>query len=168
MGILCSATTTKALKPAAKADEWLFQRGFGVASWKFDPRVAGHAYDQGFGSNEDQSGDRDPFYPAIELLSIAGAAFFAGPQAWLLHAEALTYCIWQEPIPLFLAALTASPIPLPSAKRSKAGAKTPPARYEPTSLLDGVGCRYYRLATRGNAYGKGAAYRHFPEATLFT
>jgi len=158
----------KALKPPAKADDWLFQRGFGVACWKFDARVASHAYDQGFGSNEDQSGDRDPFYPAIELLSIAGAAFFSGPQAWLLHAESLTYCIWQEPIPLHLAALAATPVPPPPAKRTKAGVKPPLVRFETASLLDGVDCRHYRLATRGNAYGKGAAYRHFPEATLFT
>lgn len=158
----------KTLKPPHATADWLFQRGFGVASWKFDCRVASHAYDLGFGSNEDQSGDRDPFYPAIELLSIAGAAFFAGPQAWLFQAESLGYCIWQEPVPLSLAALAATPVPPSPAKRVKAGAGTPAARYEPAGLLDGIGCRHYRLATRGNAYGKGAAYRHFPEATVIS
>jgi hypothetical protein len=156
----------KALKSPVETSDWLFQCGFGVASWKFDSRVASHAYDLGFGSNEDQSGDRDPFYPAIELLSIAGAAFFAGPQAWLFQAESLGYCIWQEPVPLPLVALAATPVPPPPAKRARSGTKTPAARYEPAGLLDGIDCRHYQLATRGNAYGKGAAYRHFPEATL--
>ena len=158
----------ESLKPPSEAGEWLLQRGFGVASWKFDCRVASHAYDLGFGSNEDQSGDRDPFYPAIELLSIAGAAFFCCPQAWLCHVEILSYCIWQEPIPLPLAALAATPIPQRPVQGFKAGAKAPPTGVVPVSMLDGIGCRYYRLATRGNAYGKGAAYRHFPEATLIT
>jgi len=158
----------KTLKMPSAIADWLFQPGFGVASWKFDCRVASHAYDQGFGSNEDQSGDRDPFYPAIELLSIAGAAFFAGPQAWLLRAESLAYCIWQQPITLPLAALAATIVPTAPAKRSDSKTKTPIAGYDPASLLDGIGCRYYRLTTRGNTYGKGAAYRHFPEATLIT
>jgi hypothetical protein len=158
----------KSLESPTQASDWLLQRGLGVTSWKFDCRVANHAYDLGFGSNEDQSRDRDPSYPAIELLSIAGAAFFAGPQAWLFHAESLGYCIWQEPVLLPLAALAATPVPQPSVRRTKAGTKAPPTRFEPASLLDGIGCRYYRLATRGNAYGKGAAYRHFPEATLIS
>jgi hypothetical protein len=156
----------KALESPTRSSNWLFQPGFGVASWKFDCRVASHAYDLGFGSNEDQSGDRDPFYPAIELLGIAGAAFFAGPQAWLFQVESLGYCIWSEPVSLPLATLAASPVPPPPVMRVKAGSNTRPALYESASLLDGIGCRYYRLATRGNAYGKGAAYRHFPEATL--
>ena len=120
--------------------DWLFQEGRGVASWKFDAAVGSHAYDLGFGSNDDQSGERDPFYPAIELLSVAGAAFFAAPQAWLLADEKLAYSIWRKPVSLPLAPLAA------------------------TGLVDGIDTHTYTLATRGNAYGKGAAYRHFPRA----
>lgn len=120
--------------------DWLFQEGRGVASWKFDAAVSSHAYDRGFGSNEDQSGERDPFYPAIELLSMAGAAFFAAPQAWLLADEEMAYAIWKQPVSLSLAPLAAA------------------------GLVDGIDSHTYTLATRGNAYGKGAAYRHFPRA----
>ncbi len=128
------------LKAVGETPDWLFQQGKGVASWKFDCRVAGHAYDQGFSADAEGSGDATPFYPAIELLSIAGATFFASPHAWLASEESLSYCIWQESVSLHLAPLAAA------------------------DLIEGVGGRRYGLATRGNAYGKGAAYRHFPEA----
>lgn len=157
-----------ALRSLDETSDWLFQPGQGVASWKFDRRVAGHAYDQGFGSNEDQSGDRDPFYPAIELLSIAGAAFFAGPQAWLIDAKTLNYCIWQEPLSLSLAPLAVTIIPPPPQKQSNAEVQQSRKTYGPASLLDGIGCRYYSLVTRGNSYGQGRYYRHFPEATVIT
>jgi hypothetical protein len=120
--------------------DWLFQEGRGVASWKFDAAVGSHAYDLGFGSNDDQSGQRDPFYPAIELLSMAGAAFFAAPQTWLRADEEMAYAIWKQPVSLSLAPLAAA------------------------GLVDGMDSHTYTLATRGNAYGKGAAYRHFPRA----
>lgn len=120
--------------------DWLFQEGRGVASWKLDAAIGSHAYDLGFGSNDDQSGGRDPFYPAIELLSIAGAVFFAAPQAWLLADEEMAYAIWKQPVSLSLAPLAAA------------------------GLVDGIDSHTYTLATRGNAYGKGAAYRHFPRA----
>lgn len=120
--------------------DWLFQGARGVASWKFDAATGSHAYDLGFGSNDDQTGDRDPFYPAIELLSIAGVAFFAAPQAWMLPDEEVAYSIWKTPVSLPLAPLAAA------------------------GLVDGIDTHTYTLATRGNAYGKGAAYRHFPRA----
>jgi len=156
------------LKAPMDTADWLLQSGKGVTSWKFDCRVASHAYDLGFSSNEDQSRELDPFYPAIELLSIAGAAFFAGPQAWLLHAESLGYCIWQKPIPVHLASLAATIVPPPPNKRDQANSKKQTTRYELKSLLDGIDCRYYRATPRGSSYGKGASYNHFPEATLIT
>lgn len=122
--------------------DWLFQRGRGVASWKFDAAVSSHAYDRGFSSNDDQSGERDPFYPAIELLSMAGAAFFAAPQAWLLADEELAYSIWKEPVSLSLAPLAAA------------------------GLVDGIDSHTYTLFTRGNSYGQGKYYKHFPRATV--
>ena len=121
-------------------EDWLFHEGRGVASWKFDAAVGSHAYDLGFGSNEDQSGERDPFYPAIELLSMAGAAFFAAPQVWLLTDKEMAYAIWKQPVSLSLAPLAAA------------------------GLVDGIDSHTYTLATRGNAYGKGSNYRHFPRA----
>lgn len=131
----------KALKEQADAQpDWITQRAQGVASWKFDARIGGHAYNQGFSANDDGSGDQTPFYPAIELLSIAGAAFFATPQAWLDDENSLHYVIWQSELPLPLAPLAAA------------------------GLLDGINARRYRLSTSSNAYGKGAAYSHFPEA----
>jgi hypothetical protein len=129
------------LKAVGETPDWLFQHGKGVASWKFDCRVASHAYDQGYSANEEGSGEATPFYPAIELLGIAGAAFFSSPTAWFVSEDALVYRIWQEPVSLALAPLAAA------------------------NLLDGINGCLYGLATRGNAYGKGAAYRHFPEAT---
>jgi hypothetical protein len=125
---------------ADKPAEWLFQRAKGVASWKFDARVGGHAYNQGFSANDDDSGDQTPFYPAIELLSLAGAAFFSAANAWLTNEDMLRYAIWRTELPLCLA-------PLASA-----------------NLLDGVEAKCFLLSTPGNAYGKGAAYKHFPEA----
>ncbi len=130
------------LRTVEAQKDWLFQEGRGVASWKFDAAIGSHAYDFGFGSNDDQSGDRDPFYPAIELLSIAGVAFFAAPQAWLVADEEIAYSIWKEPVSLPLAPLAAA------------------------GIVDGIDSHIYTLATRGNAYGKGAAYRHFPRATI--
>lgn len=120
--------------------DWLFQEGRGVASWKFDAAVGSHAYDLGFGSNDDQSGERDPFYPAIELLSMAGAAFFAAPQAWSLADEELAYSIWKKPVSLPLAPLAAA------------------------GLVDGIDTHAYTLARRQNSYGQGRYYKHFPRA----
>lgn len=132
----------KALKAPIidKSDEWLFQQANGVASWKFDACVGGHAYSQGFSANDDGSGDRSPFYPAIELLSIAGAAFFSATNAWLMDEDTLHYAVWRTELPLHLA-------PLASA-----------------NLLEGVDARCFRLSASANTYGKGTAYKHFPEA----
>jgi hypothetical protein len=128
-------------------NDWLFQEARGVASWKFDAAIGSHAYDLGFGSNDDQTGDRDPFYPAIELLSIAGVAFFAAPQAWMRAnekaGEEMAYSVWKTPVFLPLAPLAAA------------------------GLVDGIDAHAYTLARRANTYGKGAAYRHFPRAASY-
>ena len=125
-------------------EDWLFQRGFGAVSWGFDSRVGSHAYDLGFGSNDEKSGNADPTYPAIELLSLAGASFFAAPHAWQVDEGTLEYTIWREEISLHLAPLAAA------------------------GGIEGLKCDHYAVATRGNAYGKGAFYRYFPEASLIT
>jgi hypothetical protein len=127
--------------PATAKPDWISQREEEVASWKFDARAGGHAYSQGFSANDDGSNDRSPFYPAIELLSIAGAAFFFTPQAWLRDEDSLSYFAWRTELLLQLAPFAAA------------------------GLLDGVAGRTYCLSTSGNAYGNGEYYRHFPEAT---
>jgi hypothetical protein len=126
----------------ADTDFWLCQLARGAGSWGFDCCVGSHAYDLGFSSNDDESGDLDPVYPAIELLSIAAASFFATVQAWQVSEAAVSYSIWLQPISLCL-------VP-----------------YAVAGRLDGFPARRYRTTTRGAAYGKGAAYRFFPEAIL--
>jgi hypothetical protein len=123
---------------------WLFQRRLGVTSWGFDCRVGTHAYDLGFSSNEDQSGHLDPIYPAIELLGLFGAMFTSACHSWIESDDAITYSAWATPVSLSLAPLAAS------------------------GLIDGIESRSYRAATRGNSYGKGASFTHFPEATLIS
>jgi|GEM_PF-2107675 hypothetical protein len=123
-----------------KLGDWLFQKAKGVASWKFDARVGGHAYNQGFSANDDKSADQTPFYPAIELLSIAGAAFFSAGNAWLSDEDTLIYSVWRKKIPPRLAPIAAA------------------------SLLDGVDAVSYSLAPSANSFGKGASYKHFSVA----
>lgn len=128
------------LHPPSSGSEWLHQRSFGANSWGFDSAVGSHAYDLGFGSNDEGSGDADPVYPAVELLSLAGAAFFSTPHSWQTGADSFRYFIWSEHLPLSLASRAAG------------------------GLIDGISGTFHTLATRGAAYGKGAAYRYFPEA----
>ena len=135
-------TQKEFLEVPITADTWLAQTRRGIASWGFDCRVGSHAYDLGFSSNDDRSQDRDPIYPAVELLSIAGASFFTAIQGWQLDADTVGYSIWTEPIPVTV------------------------VRYAVAGRLDGLPARHYRVRSRGAAYGKGAAYRFFPEATL--
>jgi hypothetical protein len=131
------------LSPSAKLD-WLRQRAFGVASWGFDSSVGSHAYDLGFSSNDEGSGNADPIYPAIELLSLTGAALFSTPHVWQTDEESLRYVIWRDRLALALAPLAAA------------------------GCIEGLAEDRYALATRGAAYGKGAAYHYFPEASLIT
>ena len=132
------------LQSPKKNFNWLQQRAIGANSWGFDSSVGSHAYDLGFGSNEEGSGDADPVYPAIELLSLAGAAFFSMPHSWQAGEESFHFFIWRDHLPLSLAPLAAG------------------------GSIDGLVGTSYALATRGAAYGKGAAYRYFPEASPIT
>jgi hypothetical protein len=131
-----------ALELPVNTDTWLIQCRRGASSWGFDCRVGSHAYDLGFSSNDEGTGHRDPVYPAIELLSAAGASFFTAIQGWQVDDKTVGYCIWTEPVSFALAS------------------------YAVVGRLDGLLSRHYRVRSRGGAYGKGAAYRFFPEATL--
>lgn len=130
----------ESLQPPGTTASWLCQMAYGISSWGFDSRVGSHAYDLGFSSNDEGSGERDPIYPAVELLSIAAASFFAAIQGWQVDENTVGYAIWSRPVPL-------SSVPSTVAGR-----------------LYGLPARRYRVATRGGAYGKGGAFRFFPEA----
>ncbi|MGD0048376.1 MAG: hypothetical protein ABSE42_15335 [Bryobacteraceae bacterium] len=132
------------LEPPSANGSWLFQTTFGISSWGFDSRVGSHAYDRGFSSNAEGSGDRDPIYTAVELLGIAAASFFAAIQGWQLDDNAVGYAIWTQPISVSL---------VPNAVAGR---------------LDGLPARRYSVARRGGAYGSGGAFRFFPEAILET
>ncbi len=130
------------LTAPSTTDSWLFQTTRGIASWCLDCRVGSHAYDQGLSSNDEGSGDLDPIYTAVELLGITGASFFTAVQGWQLDENAVGYSIWTQPISLSLVS------------------------YAVAGRLDGIPARRYRVSNRGAAYGKGAAYRFFPEARI--
>ena len=123
-------------------DSWLFQTTRGISSWGFDCRVGSHAYDLGFSSDDEGSGNLDPIYPAVELLSITAASFFAAVQGWQLDENAVGYSVWTRPISL------------------------PLVSFAVAGRLDELPARRYRVTNRGAAYGKGAAYRFFPESAL--
>lgn len=131
-----------ALEGLLTTNSWLIQVSRGISSWGFDCRVGSHAYDLGFSSNDEGTGERDPVFPAVELLSVAGASFFSAIQGWQVDEKTVGYCIWTEPISVALAS------------------------YAVVGRLHGLPARHYRAKSRGGAYGKGAAYRFFPEATL--
>jgi len=129
------------LRPSA-TESWLLQVAAGIVSWGFDCRVGSHAYDQGFSSDQDQSDDRDPIYPAVELLSITAASFFTAVQGWQSDEKMVLYSVWARPISLSL------------------------APYAVTGRLDGLPARRYRVTNRGASYGSGKSFKFFPEAIL--
>jgi hypothetical protein len=132
----------KSLKAPDETSSWLFQMEAGISSWGLDSRVGSHAYDQGFSSNEEGSGDLDPIYPAIELLSIAAASFFTAVQAWQSDRTTVWYTVWTQPISVSMVS------------------------YAVAGHLGGIQARRYRVNNRAAAYGKGGAFRFFPEAML--
>jgi hypothetical protein len=132
------------LPPPNGSPDWLGRVDRGAGSWGFDYRVNLHASDAGFSSDAENTGDLDPFYPAVELLGLAAAAFFCPAHAWQVERNALRTFSWTAPLPLPMAALAA------------------------TGRIHGLPARSYTFAYRGAAHGKGSAYHFFPPATLQT
>jgi hypothetical protein len=122
--------------------DWLNQRDHGAGSWGFDCRVNRHASDAGYSSDAENTGNRDPFYPAVELLGLAATAFFVPAHAWQVARNALSAFACSQPLPLQMAALAA------------------------TGRIHGLPGRSYQFADRGAAHGKGSAYRFFPPGAL--
>ena len=122
------------------SNSWLGQMATGVRSWGYDCRVRSHAYDQGFSSDAEGSGKQDPVYPAVELLSIAALAFFADVRGWQPDARTIRYFVWNQSVSFDV-------VPYAVAHR-----------------MNGVEGRSYVASDRGAAYGKGAAYKFFPES----
>jgi hypothetical protein len=140
----------KELKSPSDCPVWLDQLAQGegrkvkkgVSSWGFDCRVNTHASDAGISSDAEGTGSQDPIFPAIELLSLAAAAFFAPAHAWPVTDKKLRVAAWTHPIPLRMAALAG------------------------TGRIHGLPAHFLEFASRGSAHGKGRYYRYFPEATL--
>jgi hypothetical protein len=101
-----------------------------------------HASDTGYSPDAEGTGDSNPFYPAIELLSLAAAAFFAPAQAWQIARNSLLASAWAQPLPLPMAALAA------------------------TGRVHGLASRSYLFVYRPAAHGDGGKYRFFPPATI--
>lgn len=121
---------------------WLNQLSIGAGSWGFDCRVNMHASDAGTSSDAENTGNLDPFYPAIELLALAAVAFFVPAHAWQVARNAVNVAAWTKAISLPMAALAAA------------------------ERIHGLSARSYRFAYRGAAHGKGGAYHFFPAAII--
>jgi hypothetical protein len=121
---------------------WLNQLGHGAGSWGFDYRVNIHASDAGISSDAENTGHLDPFYPAVELLGFAAAAFFVPVHAWQVERNILCGSAWTQPLPLHVNAMAA------------------------TGQIDGLPARNYNFTYRGAAHGKGSAYHFFPPGII--
>lgn len=138
------------LKPPSECAVWLNQLAVGtgrriqegVSSWGYDCRVNIHASDAGISSDAEGTGRLDPIYPAIELLSLVGAAFFAPAHAWTWESGKLCVAAWTKTLPLNLAALASS------------------------GRVHGLPSRNLTFLPRGGAHGKGGSFRFFPPATI--
>jgi hypothetical protein len=140
------------LRSPAKCSDWLNQLASGagrrvaqgVSSWGYDCRVNVHASDAGISSDAEGSGRLDPIFPAIELLSVAGAAFFAPAHAWAHESGGLRVTAWTVPWPL-------NSVAFASADR-----------------IHGLASRSLTFLSRGSAHGKGGSFRFFPLAFIQT
>jgi hypothetical protein len=133
--------------------DWLTQFGVGAGSWGFDYRVNQHASDKGSSSDAEGTGQLDPFYPAIELLSFAAAAFFVPAHAWppqvderqkkqRIEKSALQAFVWTQPTLLTMITLAA------------------------TGRIFGLPARCYKFSYRPAGHGDAAKYKFFPPATI--
>lgn len=137
------------LKTPSECSAWLGQLASGagrrvkdgVSSWGYDYRVNLHASDAGISSDAEGTGGKDPIYPAIELLSLVGAAFFVPAHAWT-EAGSLRVAAWTKPMPLSMAPLASS------------------------GRIHGLPSRSLRFFPRGGAHGKGGSFKFFPPATI--
>jgi hypothetical protein len=132
----------KTLKSPTDCVAWLDQPAKGVSSWGFDCRVNTHASDAGISSDAEKTSSRDPIFPAIELLSLAAAAFFVPTHSWQVAKNKMCVAAWTKAIPLDIVTLASS------------------------GRVHGLPARYYTFAYRGSAHGKGGAYHFFPEAII--
>lgn len=121
---------------------WLQHLAHGECRWGFDCRVRMHASDTGYSPDAEGTGDSNPFYPAIEMLSLAAAAFFVPAQAWQTERNALQGFAWSKALPLPMASLAA------------------------TGRIHGLSGRWYAFTYRPAAHGDGGKYKFFPPATL--
>lgn len=128
------------LKAPSKETNWLEHRATGAGSWGLDCRTNAHANDAGISSDAEGTAEFDPIFPAIELLSIAATAFFVPVHSWQVSEGKLQYAAWTQPIALDSVSLAAG------------------------GRIIGLPSRRYSISTRGAAYGKGGAYKFFPEA----
>jgi len=138
------------LKSPTECPSWLDQIACGVgrkiedgvSSWGYDSRVNMHASDAGISSDAEGTGILDPIFPAIELLSLAAAAFFVPAHAWTIGDRKLRVAAWTMPLPISMTALGSA------------------------GQIRGLRARFLIFASRGSAHGKGGSFRFFPEATL--
>lgn len=129
------------LRPPATG-AWLDHVETGVSSWGFDYRVNMHASDAGISSDAEGTGDRDPIYPAIELLGLAAAGFFAPAHAWQTAQHTISVAAWTKPIPLWMAASAS------------------------TGRIHGLPVVPWKFTSRARAHGEGSKFRFFPPATF--
>lgn len=137
------------LKDPSECPAWLNQVASGagrrvkdgVSSWGYDCRVNIHASDAGISSDAEGTGRLDPIFPAIELLGLAGAAFFAPAHAWTLE-NGICVTAWTNQLPLGLAALASA------------------------GRVHGLASRNLTFLARGGAHGKGGSFRFFPPAII--
>jgi len=138
------------LKAPSECRDWLRQLAVGaerrikdgVSSWGYDCRVNVHASDAGISSDAEKTGHLDPIFPAVELLSLVGAAFFAPAHAWTSESSGLSAVAWAKPVPLSMTALASA------------------------GRVYGLPSRKLKFLPRGGAHGKGGSFRFFPPATI--